>query len=156
VPTWPSTTTKGFLHASATDTTDPTDDRGDRRDRAVTDRLRQRRQRRGGGGSGGGSTEAFCDEIQTLAESTGETTEEEDLAALQKVADVAPDEIADEMNELLDGFEQLQAFDPEAASEEEMGDFLAIADGLDEASTAIEEFALDNCPDIPADLFETE
>jgi hypothetical protein len=110
----------------------------------------------GGGGSGGGSTEAFCDEIQTLAESTGETTEEEDLAALQKVADVAPDEIADEMNELLDGFEQLQAFDPEAASEEEMGDFLAIADGLDEASTAIEEFALDNCPDIPADLFETE
>jgi hypothetical protein len=110
----------------------------------------------GGSGSGGGSTEAFCDEIQTLAESTGETTEEEDLAALQKVADVAPDEIADEMNELLDGFEQLQAFDPEAASEEEMGDFLAIADGLDEASTAIEEFALDNCPDIPADLFETE
>ncbi len=107
-------------------------------------------------GGGGGSTEAFCEEIQTLAESEGETTEAEDLAALQTVADVAPSEIADEMNELVDGFEQLQAFDAEAASEEEMADFLVIAGSLDEASTAIEEFALANCPDIPADLFATE
>jgi hypothetical protein len=60
------------------------------------------------------------------------------------------------MNQLVEAFEQLQAFDPEAASEEEMADFLTLADGLDEASTAVEEFALENCPDLPADLFETE
>ena len=110
----------------------------------------------GGGASGGGDTETFCDEIQSLAESTAETTEEEDLAALQAVADAAPDEIADEMNVLVDGLKQLQAFDPEAASEEEMTDFLAVADGLDGASSAVEEFALENCPDLPADLFATE
>ena len=37
-----------------------------------------------------------------------------------------------------------------------MADFLALADSLDEAGTAIEEYALANCPDIPADLFSTE
>ena len=83
-------------------------------------------------------------------------TEEENLAALQSLADAAPSEISDEMNELVDGFEQLQSFDPEAASDEEMTEFLAIAGSLDEASTAIEEFALENCPDLPADLFATE
>jgi Asp-tRNA(Asn)/Glu-tRNA(Gln) amidotransferase C subunit len=108
------------------------------------------------GGGGDGDTAAFCEEIQTLAESTDETTEEQDLAALRSVADAAPGEIADEMNQLVEAFEQLQAFDPEAASEEEMADFLTLADGLDEASTAVEEFALANCPDLPADLFETE
>jgi len=112
----------------------------------------------GGGDAngGGGNTETFCQEIQALTQSTEETTEEEDLAALQAVADAAPDEIADEMGVLLDGLEQLQAFDPEAASEEEMADFLAIADGLDGASSAVEDFALENCPDLPADAFGTE
>jgi hypothetical protein len=109
-----------------------------------------------GGDSGDGSTEAFCDEIQTLAESSDETTEAEDLAALQSVADVAPDEISDEMNELVDGLEQLQGFDPEAATEEEMTEFLAFADDLAAAGAAVEEFALENCPDLPADLFATE
>jgi hypothetical protein len=110
----------------------------------------------GSDSGGGGSTDAFCEEIQALAESSDDTTEAEDLAALQSVADAAPSEISDAMNELVDGFEQLQSFDAEAASEAEMGEFLAIAGGLDEASTAVEEFALENCPDLPADLFSTE
>jgi hypothetical protein len=69
------------------------------------------------------------------------------------VADVAPDEIADEMNKLVDGLEQLQTFDPEAATEEEMTDFLAFTEDLGAAGAAVEEFALENCPDLPADLF---
>ena len=109
-----------------------------------------------GGSAGGGDTDTFCEEIEALAGSTAETTEEEDLAALRSVADAAPDEIADDIDLLVDAFEQLQAFDPEAATEEEMADFLALADSLDEAGTAIEEYALANCPDIPADLFSTE
>jgi hypothetical protein len=60
------------------------------------------------------------------------------------------------MDQLVAGLEQLLSFDPEASSEEEMNDFLAMADGLDEASTAVEEFALENCPGLPADLFATE
>jgi hypothetical protein len=107
----------------------------------------------GGGDGGGGGNEAFCTEIQALAESTEETTEAEDRAALQAVADVAPDEIADEMNKLVDGLEQLQTFDPEAATEEEMTDFLAFTEDLGAAGAAVEEFALENCPDLPADLF---
>ncbi|MGE5211679.1 MAG: hypothetical protein ACM3MM_10455 [Acidobacteriota bacterium] len=102
---------------------------------------------------GGDGDEAFCTEIQALAESNEETTEAEDLAALQAVADVAPDEIADEMNQLVDGLEQLQTFDPEAATEEEMTEFLAFTDDLGAAGAAVEEFALENCPDLPADLF---
>lgn len=107
-------------------------------------------------GGGGGSTDAFCERITQLAESSDDTTDEENLAALQGVADAAPSEIADEMDQLVSGFEQLQSIDPEAASEEELAEFLAIANGLDEASSTIEAFALENCPDIPADLFETE
>jgi hypothetical protein len=107
-------------------------------------------------GGGGDGTGAFCEEIQALAESSDDTSEAESLAALQSVADAAPDEISSEMNQLVAGFEQLLSFDPEAASEEEMTDFLAMADGLDEASTAVEEYALANCPDLPADVFATE
>jgi hypothetical protein len=108
------------------------------------------------GGAGGGDTEAFCEEIQVLAESSDDTSEAESLAALRSVADAAPGEISSEMNQLVAGFEQLLSFDPEAASDEEMTDFLAMADGLDEASTAVEAYALENCPDLPADVFATE
>lgn len=110
----------------------------------------------GGDGGEGGDVDAFCEEIQSLAESSEETSEAESLAALQSVADAAPDDIAGEMDELVAGFELLRTFDPEAASEEEMTDFLAIADGLDEAGTADEEFALENCPELPSDVFSTE
>lgn len=110
----------------------------------------------GSDSGGGSSTDAFCEEIQALAESNGETTEEEDLAALQSVADSAPSEISGAMDELVDGLEQLQSFDAEAASEDEMAEFLAVAGSLDEASTQVEEYALENCPDLPADLFATE
>jgi hypothetical protein len=110
-----------------------------------------------GSDSGGGtSTEAFCENMSAIAESGDDTTEEQDLAALQAVADVAPSEISDDMDQLLDVYEQLQAFDPEASSEEEMGEFLAIVGQLDEPATKVEEFAMENCPDLPADFFSTE
>jgi hypothetical protein len=107
----------------------------------------------GGGGGGGGSTEAFCEEITAVAESDDEGSQEANLAAIQAVADAAPSEIADEMNQLVDAFEQLQSFDPQAASEEQMAEFLEIAEGVEETSEAIEEYAIENCPDLPADLF---
>ena len=104
-------------------------------------------------GGGGGSTEAFCDEIEALAATGDDMSDAENLAALQSVADAAPGEIADDMDELVDAFERLQSFDPEAASEEEMADFMDLAADLDEPSARIEEFAMENCPDLPDDFF---
>ena len=106
-----------------------------------------------GGGSSGRNTEAFCDEIVALAESADDATSDQLLASTRAVADVAPDEISDEMDQLVDGFEQLQAFDPRTASDEEMGRFVAMADELEVASAAIEDFATEHCSDLPADLF---
>jgi hypothetical protein len=110
----------------------------------------------GDAGGDDGGAEPFCEEIQALAESSEDTSGPERLASLQSVADAAPDEISSEMDELVAGFELVLSFDPETASEEEMTDFLAIADGLDGAGAAVEEFALENCPDLPADVFATE
>jgi hypothetical protein len=108
------------------------------------------------GGGGDGGTGTFCEEIQALAESSDNTSEDESLAALQSVADAAPAEISSEMDQLIAGFELLLSFDPEAATEEEMSDFLAMADEIGEASTTVEEYALESCPDLPADVFATE
>jgi hypothetical protein len=105
--------------------------------------------------SSGGDVDTFCEEITTLAESEDSGDDATNLAMLQSVADAAPSEISDEFDELVDAFEQLQSFDAEAATDEEMAEFLDIADGLDEASARIEEFAVENCPDLPAGLFTT-
>ena len=112
----------------------------------------------GGGSSGtestgGGSTESFCEEIPSLADSDAVTTEAEDLATLQQVADAAPSEISDQMDLLVEAFQVLRSFDPEAASEDELADFLEFTEGLDEASENVEEFAFANCPDLPPDFF---
>jgi hypothetical protein len=107
-------------------------------------------------GGGGGSTDAFCEEVTALAASDADTTEEQDLAALQAVAASAPGEISDEMNQLVEAFEELQAFDAEAASDDEMADFLALAASIEEVGTAVEAFATENCPDLPAEVFSTE
>jgi hypothetical protein len=60
------------------------------------------------------------------------------------------------MDQLVEAFEQLQSFDPEAATEDEIAEFVAIAEGLDEAGATVEDFTRDNCPDLPADFFGTE
>ena len=110
----------------------------------------------GGGGSGSGSTDAFCEEFTTFANFGDESTDERDLDALKATADAAPDEISDEMDQLVEAFERLRSFNPEAASEEELAEFLAIAEGLEEASATVEEFTMENCPDLPADFFGTD
>jgi hypothetical protein len=110
----------------------------------------------GGGSGGGGSTEAFCEQIEALAGSTEETTEEQDIASFRALAEAAPSEISDEMNDLVEIFEQLQAFDLEAAADDEMEDFFALASDLEDTSAEIEDFAVENCPDLPGDLFDSE
>jgi hypothetical protein len=103
------------------------------------------------------STEAFCEMITALSDSGDDTTDDEGLLAeFRSIADVAPEEISDEMDQLVEAFEQLQSFDPEAATEDEIAEFVAIAEGLDEAGATVEEFTRDNCPDLPADFFGTE
>ncbi len=109
-----------------------------------------------GDDDGGGSTEEFCEQISTLADSGGDTTEEEDFAAIQAIADVAPDEISDDMDQVVDAFEQFQSFDPESASEDEMAEFVELAASIDEAGTRVEEFSIENCPGLPDGVFNTD
>ena len=101
------------------------------------------------------AADAFCQQLPALADFDVDTTEAEDLAALQQVADAAPSEISDEMDLLVEAFERLRTFDSETASEEELADFPEFAEGLDGASTTVEEFAGENCPDLPPDFFST-
>lgn len=107
-----------------------------------------------GGDGGAASTEAFCDEMNALAESGSETTEEEDFAALQAVAASAPDEISGAMSELVDIFGQFLALDPENASEDELAGFEDLLADLEQASAEVEAFATENCPGLPADFFD--
>jgi hypothetical protein len=104
-------------------------------------------------GDGSGSTETFCEEIATLADFDEDSTEEEDFAAIRAIADVAPDEISDEMDLLVDVFDEFQSFDPATSSEEELAEFLELADTIDEAGTSVEEFTVENCPDLPDGVF---
>lgn len=99
--------------------------------------------------------DTFCEEITALAQSDADTTEAEDVAALRSLADAAPSAISGDLDDMVDGLRQLQGFDAETASDEEMAGFLDMIDGLDEASVRVEEFALANCADMPADLFAT-
>ena len=109
-----------------------------------------------GDGGGGGDVEAFCDELAARADSDVDTTEEEDLAALRSIADSAPGEIADDMDTLVDAFAQAQAFDLESATEDRMAEFEGLIAEFEEATAAVEQYARDKCPDLPADFFSTE
>jgi hypothetical protein len=110
----------------------------------------------GDSGGGGGDVEAFCAALAETAESDLDTTEEEDLAQVRAIADSAPSEISDAMDTLVDAFEQLQAFDFENATEEQMEEFGELLPAFEEATTAVESYARDNCPDLPDDFFSTE
>lgn len=102
---------------------------------------------------GGGSTEAFCNEIETFAQ-TPDNGDDANTAALQSLADTAPTEISGDMDILLEVFRDLQDLDLESASEDAIADLESRAAELDEASANIETFAQENCPDLPADIFE--
>ena len=107
-----------------------------------------------GGDSGGRSTDAFCDDLLAINEADDDISDEDGLALLQSAADSAPSEISSEMDGFVEMFEQLLAFDAAAATDEELAEFTANAPDFEESTTKIEEFATDNCPDLPADFFE--
>jgi hypothetical protein len=109
-----------------------------------------------GGDSGGGDVEAFCAALAESAEADLDTTEEEDLAQLQAIADSAPSEVSDAMGTLVDIFEQLQAIDFETATEDELAEFEELLPTFEQATADVEDYARDNCPDLPDDFFSTE
>lgn len=107
--------------------------------------------------SGGGSgDEAFCAALAESAESDLDTTEEEDLEMLRSIAASAPGEISDDMDTLVDVFEQLQGFDFENATEDQVAEFEELLPTFEEATATVESYARDNCPDLPDDFFSTE
>lgn len=110
----------------------------------------------GGGDSGGSDVEAFCAALAESAESDLDTTAAEDLEQLQAIADSAPGEVSDAMDTVVDIFEQLQDFDFETATEEQVAEFEELLPAFEEATATVESYARDNCPDLPDDFFSTE
>jgi hypothetical protein len=107
-----------------------------------------------GDGSSGGSTEAFCDEFAALADTDAEAAADPDL--LRNIADAAPDEISGAMDRFVEIAEELETFDEEEASEEDVDGFFTMLEDLEESSTEIEQFLVDNCPDLPPGIVGEE
>jgi len=95
---------------------------------------------------------AFCDELLVLSE-TEEGTDAENLAALQRVADAAPPDIEDAADTLVETFGRLQAFDVEAAGEDDLDDAEQTLADFDAAGVTLESYAEENCPDLPDNFF---
>jgi hypothetical protein len=104
------------------------------------------------GASSSGSPEAFCVDLLAISEAPDDLDNEAGLALLQAAAASAPSEISDDMNQLTDSFELLLSFD-EDATDDEMAEFSERAEAIEAASLKIEDYARDNCPDLPADFF---
>jgi hypothetical protein len=102
--------------------------------------------------SGGASTEAFCEEIEAFATSVNES-DDTFLADFERVADAAPDEISDEVNQMLEAFESLEALPDEPESEEQMAEMMELLEAIEEPADAVEAFGLENCPDLPPSIF---
>lgn len=101
--------------------------------------------------SGGGDIDAFCELVAT--ELPDDATDAEVLANIEAIAAVAPSEISDQVNELAGVFEELQAVDIESADEEAFADFEALLVRLDELGRPLEEWTVENCPDVPPGFF---
>jgi hypothetical protein len=104
-------------------------------------------------GGGGGSTEAFCDELESFAAGTGDPEDPTFIADFRALADTAPSDISTEMDQMLEVFEAIEELPDEPASEEEMTEMLELAESIEEPIAAVEEFATENCPDLPASVF---
>ena len=103
------------------------------------------------GSSGGGSTEEFCDEFASIAE-----TDALDTSALQDVADAAPDEISGAMDQFVEIATQLEDFDEDNATEDDLAEFFTQLEDLEESSVQIEAFLVENCPDLPPGFVSEE
>jgi hypothetical protein len=106
----------------------------------------------GGGGGGGGSVDAFCAELESFSASTNDD-DDTFVADFKKVADAAPSEISAAMNRMLEAFERLDSLPDEPESEEQMAEMMELLEAIEEPANAVEEFAVENCPDLPDSIF---
>jgi hypothetical protein len=105
------------------------------------------------GGGDGGSVEGFCEELEAFATNVDDADDESFVADFRVLVDAAPSEIAGELNQMLEAFEQLDELPDEPETEEEMNEMLALAGTIEEPAAAVEEFAIENCPDLPPSVF---
>ena len=95
-----------------------------------------------GGGGGGGAD--FCEQVRGFDEefAEAEATDEEAIDALRELADNAPDEISDDINDLLDLFDRIQ----EAGDDpEEIAELTEEAAGLEESAQRVMTYFEDEC-----------
>lgn len=96
---------------------------------------------------GGGD---FC---AALADYTADVNDDPiaDVAELEQLADVAPSEIADDMQSLAELSAQIYDFDEMTASEEEIAEFEAVLAEFEPVSARLDAWTTENCPDLVID-----
>lgn len=91
------------------------------------------------GGGGGGDAAAFCEQSDALEASAGGSGESgmPSSEQLQRVIDVAPDEIRDELQTLVSALEDMRQGDTSGLQDPE----------VQEAAQAVQSFSAENCGD---------
>ncbi len=104
-----------------------------------------------------GSAEEFCSvlvETQDI-EFEGADDAGEVVSDLQRLVDAAPSEIKDDVKLVVDAFTALSEIDPLEASPEEVAELDEQFAGTEAAGDRIEAWALENCENLPEDVFQS-
>lgn len=102
--------------------------------------------------TGDASTYAeFCTTLSAYIQSPSDPDEADDPADLEPVVRAAPPEIADDMQNLLDMFVQISAFDEMTASADEIAEFEAVLEEFDPLAAEMEAWWTANCPGFALD-----
>jgi hypothetical protein len=92
----------------------------------------------------------FCTALADYAQSAGPDAIT-DPADLERLAGIAPQEIAGDFQDLADMSAQGIAFDEMTASEEEIAEFGALLEEFDPVAARVEAWTAENCPDVELD-----
>jgi hypothetical protein len=100
----------------------------------------------GGGGGGGGDVEAFCDRLQELDdEDTLDLNDADSFAALEELADEAPDDIDNEFDTLIDAAHELEDLDEDDPDSFERAFEIILNPTVLDALNEFGDFARDEC-----------
>jgi hypothetical protein len=100
----------------------------------------------GGGGGGGGDAEAFCDRLQELDdEDTLDLNDADSFAALEQLADEAPDDIDNEFDTLIDAAHELEDLDEDDPDSFERAFEIILNPSVLDALNEFGDFARDEC-----------
>jgi hypothetical protein len=102
-----------------------------------------------GESSGSGDSAEFCARLGELAAGDdGDTTTDDLTADLQQLADIAPDDVADDMQAFVDLFLEMDAL-----SEDQSDELSALMDEFGDLTSRLDTWSNEFCPDLPENVF---